>query len=155
MGYLIKELAALSGVSTRTLRYYEEIGLLKPQRTMQNGYRIYAQDDVDLLQQILFYRSLDLSLAHIQKIIHADDYDAISVLQTHLGTLAAKKQQLEQLINTITKSIHMLQGGTAMQDKEKFFGLKQEAGPRTKRNTAKRHVQPTVITSLRKAKTSF
>ena len=62
MEYTIKKLAGLSGVSTRTLRYYDEIGLLKPARVASNGYRIYGQAQVDLLQQILFYRALEVPL---------------------------------------------------------------------------------------------
>jgi len=62
MEYTVKGLSKLAGVSTRTLRYYDEIGLLKPMRTNSSGYRIYGQKEIDLLQQILFYRELGVSL---------------------------------------------------------------------------------------------
>ena len=69
MEYTIKKLADLAGVSTRTLRYYDEIDLLKPKRTNEAGYRIYGPEEVDTLQQILFYRELGVSLNDIKNII--------------------------------------------------------------------------------------
>ena len=68
MEYTIQKLARLSGVSTRTLRYYDQIGLLLPCRTSSSGYRIYGQNEVDRLQQILFYRELGIELSQIGKI---------------------------------------------------------------------------------------
>ena len=68
MEYTIKRLASLSGVSTRTLRYYDEIGLLKPLRINSSNYRIYGKTEVDRLQQILFYKELDVSLDDIKKL---------------------------------------------------------------------------------------
>lgn len=67
MEYTIKGLTDLAGVSTRTLRYYDEIGLLKPKRINESGYRIYGPKEVDTLQQILFYRELGVSLDEIKK----------------------------------------------------------------------------------------
>ena len=75
MKYTIKKLAELAGVSTRTLRYYDEIGLLKPCRVNSSGYRIYGQKEVDLLQQILLYRSLDMKLEDIHDIISNPNFD--------------------------------------------------------------------------------
>jgi DNA-binding transcriptional MerR regulator len=62
MEYTVKELAQLAGISTRTLRYYDEIGILKPARINSSGYRIYSKAEVDRLQQILFYKELGVSL---------------------------------------------------------------------------------------------
>ena len=67
MEYTIKNLAQLAGVSVRTLRYYDEIGLLKPCRVNLSGYRIYGEKEVDLLQQILFYKSIDMKLEEISR----------------------------------------------------------------------------------------
>ena len=75
MEYSINKLAKMSGVSTRTLRYYDEIGLLKPVRVVSSGYRIYSQTEVDVLQQILFYRELEFSLEDIKKMLAAPDFD--------------------------------------------------------------------------------
>ena len=68
MEYSIKSLAKLAGISTRTLRYYDEIGLLKPLRINSSGYRIYGDKEVDILQQILFYKALELPLEKIKEI---------------------------------------------------------------------------------------
>lgn len=69
MEYTVQKLSKLSGISTRTLRYYDEIGILKPGRINSSGYRIYGQSEVDILQQILFYRELDLKLEDIKKLL--------------------------------------------------------------------------------------
>ena len=78
MEYSIKKLSEIAGVSTRTLRYYDEIGLLKPARVSSSGYRIYGKKQVDILQQILFYKELGISLDEIKEII--DLYDYIEVM---------------------------------------------------------------------------
>lgn len=79
MEYTIKKLSSLAGVSTRTLRYYDEIGLLKPARMNSSGYRIYEAKEVDLLQQILFYRELGVSLETIRDIVTAPSFDIFNV----------------------------------------------------------------------------
>ena len=66
MEYTIQKLAHLAGISTRTLRYYDQIGLLSPARTNEAGYRIYGAKEVDVLQQILFYKEMGLELARIK-----------------------------------------------------------------------------------------
>ena len=91
MTYSIKELADLSGISTRALRYYDEIGLLTPKRDEKNLYRVYREEEVDRLQQILFYRELDVSLDEIQLLLSSPDFDRKSVLQEHLLALLRKK----------------------------------------------------------------
>ena len=83
MEYSIKELSRLSGVSARTLRYYDEIGLLKPSRVTDTGYRYYAQPELALLQQILFYRERGFDLKTIQKLIYDKDFD---MLKSHGGS---------------------------------------------------------------------
>ena len=75
MTYSIKELADLSGISTRALRYYDEIGLLTPKRDEKNLYRVYREEEVDRLQQILFYRELDVNLDEIQLLLSSPDFD--------------------------------------------------------------------------------
>ena len=82
--YTIQKLARLAGVSTRTLRYYDEIGLLKPARINSSGYRIYGQNEVNLLQQIMFYRELGAQLETIKEIINDPNFDRLEALQEHL-----------------------------------------------------------------------
>ncbi|EGD48695.1 transcriptional regulator, MerR family [Ruminiclostridium papyrosolvens DSM 2782] len=125
MEYTIKKLAQIAGVSTRTLRYYDEIGILKPARINSSGYRIYGQKETDRLQNILFYRELGVELDKIGEFVNDPAYDCISALQNHRGKLLEKKNQLEQLIKTIDKTIAANEGRTEMTDKEKFEGFKQ------------------------------
>jgi Predicted transcriptional regulators len=125
MDYSINELSKLAGVSTRTLRYYDEIGLLSPERVRSNDYRVYGQNEVDLLQQILFFRELDMSLDEIKKIVCSKEYDRTSALQEHLLALKAKREQIEILITNVEKTIATSRGERVMNDKEKFEGFKQ------------------------------
>ena len=127
MEYTVNELAQLSGVSGRTLRYYDSIDLLKPARVAPNGYRIYGQEQVDRLQQILFYRALEVPLEEIKKMLDDVSFDRYTALQQHLQALTEKKTQLEGLITTVKNTIRGMEGGYPMKDQEKFEGLKQQA----------------------------
>ena len=126
MEYTINKLAEMSGVSTRTLRYYDQIGLLSPKRVSYNNYRIYGQNEVDFLQQILFYRELGVPLEEIARILNTPDYDKEKALTSHLSKLKQKKNQIELLIQTITKTISSLKGEITMNNNEKFDGFKQK-----------------------------
>lgn len=126
MEYSINRLSKLAGVSVRTLHYYDEIGLLSPKRISGNGYRIYGQKEVDLLQQILFYRELGVRLAEIQKIVWAKNYDGIDALQSHLSALRVKREQIDLLIANVEKTIAASKGEATMNNEEKFEGFKQK-----------------------------
>lgn len=94
----------MAGITTRTLRYYDQIGLLHPLRLSDSGYRLYGVAEVDRLQQILFYRELGLELSDIKKILDSPDYNSVDALEQHLKELEEKKQRLEALIQTVTKT---------------------------------------------------
>ncbi|WP_211747018.1 MerR family transcriptional regulator [Paenibacillus sp. Marseille-Q4541] len=126
MEYTVHKLAEISGVSGRTLRYYDQIGLLTPARINSSGYRIYGDKEVDRLQQILFYRELEVSLEEIHKILEHPDFDPITALKEHYAMLTQKRDHLEQLLHTVKQTIASKEGGTTMQDKEKFKGLKEQ-----------------------------
>lgn len=125
MEYTVNSLAKISGVSTRTLRYYDEIGLLKPACVRSNGYRIYGKREVDELQEILFYRELGFSLDEIKAMLSAPDYDREKSLEGHLAALTQKKSRIEALINNVSRTIISIKGDKTMSDKEKFEGFKQ------------------------------
>lgn len=125
MEYSINKLAQLSGVTTRTLRYYDQIGLLSPAR-ISNGYRIYGKKEVDILQQILFFRELGVGLKEIAEILNDPEFDREKALESHLSALMQKKSQLEILIGNVTKTISELKGETVMSEKEKFEGFKNK-----------------------------
>ena len=125
MEYSIHALVELAGVSARTLRYYDKIGLLKPKGTTEAGYRLYGQEEVDLLQQILFYRALGVPLKEITRIVQADDFDRLHALKTHLSALRARQAQTAALIQSVEKTIRSIKGGAEMSDSEKFEAFKQ------------------------------
>jgi DNA-binding transcriptional MerR regulator len=125
MEYTVQKLGSLAGISTRTLRYYDEIGILKPARINSSGYRIYGQKEVDRLQQILFYRELGVSLDSIKDIVTAPSFDGAHALREHRERLLQKREQLDMLIANVDKTIALTEGRIKMSDKEKFEGFKQ------------------------------
>jgi DNA-binding transcriptional MerR regulator len=116
-------------VSIRTLHYYDEIGLLKPDSIGENGYRHYKEQAVLLLQQILFYRELDFPLESIRDLVNQPEFDVVSALQAHRTSLQERKQRLDQLINTICKTIEHLEGKRTMKNNEFFEGWTEEKQP--------------------------
>lgn len=126
MEYTIKKLSVMAGISTRTLRYYDEIDILKPARINSSGYRIYGEREVDRLQQILFYKELGVGLDSIKEIITAPNFDEVNALKEHYKELLARKQQLDLLIENVEKTISSKEGRIKMSDKEKFEGFKKK-----------------------------
>jgi DNA-binding transcriptional MerR regulator len=126
MEYTVQKLGLLAGVSTRTLRYYDEIGILKPARINSSGYRIYGQTEVDKLQQILFYKELGLHLDKIKEIVNSPSFNAAKALSEHREQLLDKRVQLDRLIANVEKTINFNEGRIMMTDKEKFEGFKQK-----------------------------
>lgn len=126
MEYTVQKLARLAGVSLRTLRYYDEIGLLKPARINSSGYRIYGQNEVNRLQQILFYRELGVSLESIKDIVTAPTFDELKALNEHREKLLEKREQLELLLANVDKTIASKERSLIMSDKEKFEGFKKK-----------------------------
>ncbi|WP_010284748.1 MerR family transcriptional regulator [Bacillus timonensis] len=127
MEYTVQRLAKLAGVSARTLRYYDEIGILKPARVNSSGYRIYGQDEVNRLQQILFYRELGVNLTDIKQIITNPAFDEFRALQEHREQLLDKRKQIDLLIANVEKTIAQKEGRMSMSDQEKFEGFKKKA----------------------------
>ncbi|CAJ1193511.1 MerR family transcriptional regulator [Companilactobacillus paralimentarius DSM 13238 = JCM 10415] len=125
MKYTIKKLAELAGVSTRTLRYYDQIGLLKPSEVNENNYRIYDEKNVNKLQQILFYRALDFPLNRIQKLINDPNFSRLQALKEQQLLLKSKRDELESLLTNIDATIKDFQGEEKMTDDEKFEAFKQ------------------------------
>ena len=101
----IGEVAKLSGVTVRTLHYYDEIGLLKPSKTTEAGYRMYSIEDLEKLQQILFFRELDFPLNEIKEIMINPKYDKIEALNKHKELLIEKRKRIDGLVTLIDKTI--------------------------------------------------
>ncbi|MGL4372509.1 MAG: MerR family transcriptional regulator [Turicibacter sp.] len=125
MEYTVQKLGQLAGISTRTLRYYDEINLLTPARTNSSGYRIYGSQEVNRLQQILFYRELGISLNEIKDILQNPSFDEMDALIDHQQKLLKKRKQLDLLILNVEKTIASKNGGMKMSNKDKFEGFKQ------------------------------
>jgi DNA-binding transcriptional MerR regulator len=126
MEYTVKALADLAGVSRRTLRYYDKIGLLKPARINSSGYRIYGPAEVDRLQLILFYRALGVRLGEIRQIMEDPDFDAEAALRRHHGQLLEERSRIDRLIRNVEQTMEAKEGGRDMKDKDKFEGFKDE-----------------------------
>lgn len=126
MEYSIKELSALAGVSARTLRYYDEIGLLKPSRVSEAGYRFYREHEVAILQQILFYRERGFELKQIKNIIYKADFDIIKAMEEHLLELENQKNHTELLIQTVKKTLRFMKGECNMSNHEKFQAFNEK-----------------------------
>ncbi|MCM3628618.1 MerR family transcriptional regulator [Paenibacillus glycanilyticus] len=126
MEYTVQKLGQLAGVSTRTLRYYDELGLLKPARVSSSGYRIYGEAEVDLLQQILFFRELGIGLEQIKQIVTDPSFDKTNALKEHHEQLLDRRRQLDVLIRNVEQSIEHAGGKIKMSDKQKFEGFKQK-----------------------------
>ena len=105
MEYSIQQLSRLSGVTTRALRWYDRIGLLKPSRVADSGYRYYGPAEVDRLQDILYYRALGVELARIREYLDDPSFDRLAALRGHLTALKAERGRLEQLIQSVQDTI--------------------------------------------------
>ena len=140
MEYTVKELAQLAGVSSRTLRYYDQIGLLKPARMNESGYRIYSSQEVDILQQILFIGSWVYRWNRLRK----SSTGIIRLLMKkkrckhHYEQVKQERDRLDKILATIEKTLISKKGGKEMQDKEKFEGLKDKLMQEDERNMEKK-----------------
>src|SRR5438105_6367411 len=101
MAYTVKQVAAMSGVSIRTLHFYDETGLLKPAYHGPNGYRFYERPQLLTLQQILFYRELGFELKQIERILGQAEFDKVAALQSHRQVLEKNLTRTRSLLETI------------------------------------------------------
>ncbi len=126
MAYTVAKLAKLSGVSVRTLHWYDEVGLLRPAYHGSNGYRYYEEAQLLTLQQILFFRELGFELKQIQKILGRTDFDQIVALSSHRQVLQKNLERTQMLIKTIDKTIQHLKGSRPMKEHEMYHGFDKE-----------------------------
>lgn len=147
--YTIGELASLAGLTVRTLRHYDQIGLLKPRRRDENGYRLYSINDLFDLQQILFFREQGFELKKIKLILEDPDLDLVSLLREHYNHLENQIKRLQTLQATIEKTVSKLQKGDTMPltDKELYEGFSQEKIDRYKRKVQETY-DPQVVANV-------
>ena len=122
----VKQLSKIAGVTPRTLHHYDEIGLLKPSRIGDNGYRYYGEEALLKLQQILFYRELDFPLDDIKKIMGHRDFDVVGALYSHKEALQKQAARLNRLLATVDNTINHLKGEKIMSQKNYFEGFSEE-----------------------------
>lgn len=123
MAYQVKEVSKLAGVSIRTLHHYDAIGLLAPSSTTAAGYRIYTEQDLERLQQILFFKEIGFSLHEIKEILESPGFDRAKALHAHRELLMEKRDRMDQMIRTVDRTIQSMQGGQQMEKKEMFEGF--------------------------------
>lgn len=121
MGYRVKAVADMAGISVRMLHHYDRIGLLKPESVSPAGYRLYSDRDLERLQEIMFFRELDFGLGLIKDIMDSPAYDRRRSLESHLLLLRKKRQRLESIIATLGKSIASMERGEVVKKKEQLF----------------------------------
>lgn len=127
MEYSIQQLSRLSGVTTRALRWYDKIGLLKPSRRTESGYRCYGTAEVDRLQDILYYRALGVELAQIRTCLDDPSFDRLAVLRSHLAALEEERGRIQGLINSVKETIFTQERKEIMSDEKKFEAFKRQA----------------------------
>ena len=120
----INEVVKLTGVSARTLQYYDEIGLLIPQK-LDNGYRDYTEENLEKLQKILFYRFLKFKLNDIRELLEGD-FDNLKILEQQRELILREKEKFEVILHNIEKTISNYKGEQTMTIEEKFNGFKRE-----------------------------
>jgi len=124
--FTVKQLSKMAGVTPRTLHHYDDIGLLKPSRVGDNGYRYYGEEAVLKLQQILFYRELEFPLEEIRRIMGRRDFDVLGALQSHKDALQNQAARLNRLLVTVDNTIQHLKGEKLMSQKGLFEGFSEE-----------------------------
>ncbi|MEO6079020.1 MAG: MerR family transcriptional regulator [Steroidobacteraceae bacterium] len=124
--HTVKQLARLSGVSVRTLHYYDGIGLLRPAQVGANGYRYYGRDELLRLQQILLHRELGLSLDTIAALLDTSDRSRIERLREYRQQLTQRIAHHHELIATVDRTINLLEGEQQMETGSMYKGFSAE-----------------------------
>lgn len=151
--YTVHQLAAMAGISVRTLHHYDHIGLLAPSARTAAGYRLYGERDLLRLQQVLFFKELDLPLAEIQAILDDPKFDQVAALQQHRLLVQARADRLRTLLTTIDRTIAKLtEVDMSLTDDELYEGLPKEQVDRWKREVDERYDPALVAESNRRVR---
>lgn len=119
----VKEVSKLAGVSIRTLHHYDEIGLLRPETVSEAGYRLYADGDLERLQQILFFRELGFSLREIGRMLDHPEFDRLEALALQRKMLQEKMEHTRRMIANIDRSLLHAKGEIEMTNEQRFEGI--------------------------------
>ncbi len=123
------EVSEITGISVRTLHHYDAMGLLCPGRNPENGYREYAAEDIDKLQQILFFKECGFPLAKIKELLNRPDFDRAKAFDIQKKYLLHEKKRIDSMLKTLEKSIQNMKGELEMSEKEKFNGFDFTSNP--------------------------
>lgn len=134
--YKIGEVAALTGVSVRTLHHYDDIGLLRPSGRSHAGYRLYAPADLERLQSVLFFRDLGFGLEAIGRIVKDPHFDRRAALVAHRAQLVQELQKTRALLDLVDRTLLSIEKGRTMESNEMFTGFEKEAEARWGHNQA-------------------
>jgi len=124
--YTVRQLADLAGVTARTLHHYDRIGLLKPAERTRAGYRLYAHAELLRLQQILFFRELDVPLATIKEFLDAPDFNPVEALEEHRRLLQEHMKRLERLLATLDRTLGQYKEQIMLSDEELYEGFQAD-----------------------------
>lgn len=124
-----KEVAKLTGISVRTLHHYDAIGLLCPNRNKENGYRNYSEEDMERLQQILFFKECGFPLDKIRKLLNSTSFKKEEAFQVQKKYLLYEKKRIETMLDTLEKSMKSMKGEITMSLNEKFGGFDMNNNP--------------------------
>ncbi|MFS0656816.1 MerR family transcriptional regulator [Bacillus sp. 179-C3.3 HS] len=119
----VKEVAQLFGISIRTLHHYDQIGLLIPTEVTDAGYRLYSEENLETLQQILFFRELGFTLKDIKEIMNNPSFDKQEAFILQRKMLIEKRNKLDQMIENMDRTLKHLKGDIHMTNKERFEGM--------------------------------
>ncbi len=150
--YTVKQLSKLAGITVRTLHHYDQIGLLKPTTVGGNGYRYYGDEALYRLQQILFYRFLDMPLDEIKRIMARRDFDVVGALESHRKSLESEIRRMRCLMSTIDETMKHLKGKVEMSPQRLFEGFSEEEQQKYAEEAAQRWEAKTVQASNRRWK---
>jgi DNA-binding transcriptional MerR regulator len=150
--FTVKQLSETAGVTPRTLRYYDEIGLLKPSRVGDNGYRYYDDEALLRLQQILLYRELGMPLEDIKEIMGRRDFDVLGALEGHKEELRKRIARMERLVTTVDDTILHLKGKKEMSQRQFFEAFSDEQQAEYEKEAMRMYDLATVKASIKKWK---
>lgn len=127
--HTIGAVAKLAGVSVRALQHYDAIGLLGPSERSAAGYRLYSDDDLVALQQVLFFKELGFGLADVKRLMHDPAFDRREALLLQRRMLAAKAAQLVEMMDAVDRTLDGLRKGVTM-DTAQMFGVFGDFDPK-------------------------
>jgi DNA-binding transcriptional MerR regulator len=151
--YTVSQLARMAGVSVRTLHHYDQIGLLKPSARTRAGYRLYGESELLRLQQILFFKELDMPLGEVRRILDDPGFNQVAALEHHRHSLQQRMERLTCLLKTIDRTIDRLtEDDMTLTDQELYEGFTTEQIERYKREAREMYDPALVEESERRVK---